>query len=158
MGRAWTFGDDIDTDVITPTEYLHDKDLYVNHAMEPVDPDFADSVAEGDVVVAGRNFGCGSSRETAANVFVELGVDGVVAVSFARIFYRNAINIGLPVYICPEAVAGTDAGDQIEIDHDDAAIINRSTDDRYQAEDQPEFIQEIIRHGGLPGYRESLHE
>lgn len=155
MGRVWKFGDNVDTDVITPTEYLHSQEAYVSHVLEPLRPEFADEVAPGDVVVAGRNFGTGSSRESAAVALLENDVAAVVAESFARIFYRNAINIGLPVYICAEA-GELDDGDIVEIDHDTSTITNLTTGEAYQAEEHPEFIQEIIRLGGLKEYREKL--
>lgn len=157
MGRVWKFGDNVDTDVITPTEYLDSREAYVAHALEPIRPEFADEVQTGDVVVAGGNFGCGSSRETAPVALLDNGIDAVIAESFARIFYRNAINIGLPVYIFNEAGRIED-GDSLEVDHETATIRNVTSSTSYQAEKHPEFIQEIIRLGGLREYREQLHE
>lgn len=158
MARVWKFGDNIDTDTITPAEYIasNDPEHYAAHAMEPVRPEFANEADEGDIVVAGRNFGSGSSRETAPKAFEVLGMDAVVAQSFSRIFYRNAINIGLPVYICPEAYDGIEEGHDIAIDHTDGVIVNQSTGEQFQAEKHPAFIQEIIDSGGLAGYREQL--
>lgn len=152
MGRVWKLGDNVDTDVITPTEYLHSREEYVRHALEPVRPEFGDEVKPGDVVVAGRNFGTGSSRETAAVAFLDNEIEAVVAESFARIFYRNAINIGLPVYMCAEVSAIND-GDIVAVDHDTSTVVNRTTGRAYQAEEHPPFIQEIIRLGGLEQYR-----
>lgn len=159
MGRAWTFGDNVDTDVITPSQYKHQgRDVYVEHVMEPIAPDFADDVEAGDVVVAGRNFGSGSSRESAAIAFLDNDVDAVVAASFARIFYRNAINIGLPVYVCEEATTKIANGDEIKINHEDGLIRNLTKEEEYLAEPHPEFIQEILAAGGLANYRDRLHE
>ena len=124
MGRRiWTFGDNVDTDTITPSQYKHQgKESYVAHAMEPIEPNFGSEVATGDLVVAGRNFGSGSSRETAAIVFVEHEVEAIVAASFSRIFYRNAINLGLPVYVSPEASEGIEADHEVEIDHETGVL------------------------------------
>lgn len=158
MALAWTFGDDVDTDVITPTKYINSRDHYVAHTLEPIEPDFADEVEPGDVVVAGTNFGSGSSRETAAIASLDHEVEAIVAESFARIFYRNAINIGLPVYICPEAVAGIGDGDEVTIDHDDAVIRNRTTGEEIAAESHPKFIQNILDVGGLKNYNQLKSE
>jgi 3-isopropylmalate/(R)-2-methylmalate dehydratase small subunit len=152
MGRVWSLGDNIDTDVITPTEYLDSREAYVAHALEPIRPEFGDAVEPGDVVVAGRNFGSGSSRESAAIAFLDNEVAAVIAESFSRIFFRNAINIGLPVYVLQEASEITE-GTTVEIDHDSATIYDRSADRTYHAEEHPKFIREIIRLGGLEGYR-----
>lgn len=157
MGRVWKLGDNVDTDVITPTQYLDSRERYVSHALEPLRPEFADEVAPGDVVVAGRNFGSGSSRESAAIALLDNEVEAVVAESFSRIFYRNAINIGLPVYICAEAAEFED-GDSVSVDHDTSTIVNETTGAEYQAEEHPPFIQEIIRLGGLREYREQLRD
>jgi 3-isopropylmalate/(R)-2-methylmalate dehydratase small subunit len=154
MGRVWSFGDDVDTDVITPTKYINSRDQYVAHTLEPIEPDFADEVEPGDVIVAGSNFGCGSSRETAAIAFLDHEVEAIVAESFARIFYRNAINIGLPVYICPEASQVISDGDDVAIDHEDAVISNRTTGEEIAAEPHPEFIQKILDVGGLKNYNQ----
>jgi 3-isopropylmalate/(R)-2-methylmalate dehydratase small subunit len=159
MGRAWTFGDNIDTDVITPSQYKHQgRDVYVDHAMEPIAPDFADEVDAGDIVVAGRNFGSGSSRESAAIAFLDNDVDAVVAESFARIFYRNAINIGLPVYLYEVATTKNDDGDEVEVDHEGSVVHNLTKDETYLTEPHPEFIQEILAAGGLANYRDRLHQ
>lgn len=158
MARVWTFGDNIDTDVITPSEYIHDHDpeKYAAHAMEPVRPEFGNEVQPGDIVVAGKNFGSGSSRETAAVAFAENDVECIVAASFARIFYRNAVNIGLPVYNCSEAAERIEEGHDVSIDHATGEITNRTRGETYQAEAHPEFLQDIIEIGGLRSYHERL--
>jgi 3-isopropylmalate/(R)-2-methylmalate dehydratase small subunit len=156
--RVWTFGDNVDTDVITPSQYKHrGKEVYVAHAMEPIEPTFGEEVRPGDLIVAGRNFGSGSSRETAAIVFAEHGVEAIVAASFARIFYRNAINLGLPVYVSPAAAAGIEADHEVTIDHEAGVIHNGTTGETYEAEPHPPFIREILEAGGLAAYRERLH-
>ena len=159
MARAWRFGDDIDTDVIIPARYLtssDEKELGL-HALEGLDPGFADEVRQGDVVVAGRNFGCGSSREHAPLALRGAGVSVVAASSFARIFFRNAINTGLPVLVCPEAVEATETGDDLEIDVSSGTIFNASKEMRFAARPHPEFVLEIIERGGLvPWVRERL--
>ena len=159
MARAWRFGDDIDTDVIIPARYLtssDEKELGL-HALEGLDPGFADEVRQGDVVVAGRNFGCGSSREHAPLALRGAGVSVVAASSFARIFFRNAINTGLPVLVCPEAVEATETGDDLEIDVSSGTIFNGTKEMRFAARPHPEFVLEIIERGGLvPWVRERL--
>lgn len=159
MGRAWRYGDNVDTDVIIPARYLLTSDPAVlgKHALEDLDPDFASRVQPGDVVVAGANFGCGSSREHAPLALQGAGVAGVVAVSFARIFFRNAINTGLAVATCPEAVAATDAGDELEVDVAGAAVVNVTKGLRFEAEPLPRFVLEIVEAGGLtPWVRQRL--
>jgi 3-isopropylmalate/(R)-2-methylmalate dehydratase small subunit len=159
VARAWLFGDDIDTDVIIPARYLttsDEKELGL-HALEGLDPDFADHVVQGDVVVAGRNFGCGSSREHAPLALRGAGVSVVVASSFARIFFRNAINTGLPVLVCPEAVEATETGDDLDIDVSAGTVFNATKEVRFAARPHPEFVLEIIERGGLvPWVRERL--
>jgi 3-isopropylmalate/(R)-2-methylmalate dehydratase small subunit len=159
VARAWSFGDDIDTDVIIPARYLtssDERELGL-HVLEGLDPGFADEVRQGDVVVAGRNFGCGSSREHAPLALRGAGVSVVVASSFARIFFRNAINTGLPVLVCPEAVEATETGDDLEIDVSSGAIFNATKGERFAARPHPEFVLEIIERGGLvPWVRERL--
>ena len=159
MARAWRFGDDVDTDVIIPAQYLtssDEKELGL-HALEGLDPGFADEVRAGDVVVAGRNFGCGSSREHAPLALRGAGVSVVVATSFARIFFRNAINTGLPVLVCPEAVEATETGDDLDIDVSSGTIFNATKEMRFAARPHPEFVLEIIERGGLvPWVRERL--
>ncbi len=149
-GRAWVFGDDIDTDVIIPGKYLRTKDarLWAEHAMEGCDPDFAAKVKEGDVIVAGRNFGCGSSREQAPRALLGAGVAVVVARSFARIFYRNAINVGLPLI---EADVLCSQGEIVEVDLAKGVVM---VGDRvYQGTKLPAFLMEILDDGGLVSHR-----
>ncbi|MBX6753232.1 MAG: 3-isopropylmalate dehydratase small subunit [Thermorudis peleae] len=150
-GRVWKFGDNIDTDVIIPARYLVtiDPTELAAHVMEDIDPEFASKVQPGDIIVAGRNFGCGSSREHAPIAIKAAGVQAVVAESFARIFFRNAINIGLPVIEAPEAVAETETGDVIEIDTEAGTVTNTRTGKTYKATQYDEFIQQIIHAGGL---------
>lgn len=150
-GRAWRYGDNVDTDVIIPARYLTttDEKELARHALEDLDRSFASSVTAGDVVVAGANFGCGSSREHAPVALKAAGVGAVVASSFARIFFRNAINTGLPIVTCPEAVAGTAAGDVVEVDVASGVVRNVTTDTTYEAEPLPEFVTDIVRAGGL---------
>jgi 3-isopropylmalate/(R)-2-methylmalate dehydratase small subunit len=159
VARAWRYGDDIDTDAIIPARYLTatDEGELGLHALEGLDPGFADGVRPGDVVVAGSNFGCGSSREHAPLALKGAGVSVVVASSFARIFFRNAINTGLPVLVCPEAVAATETGDDLEIDVSSGAVSNSTKGLRFVARPHPPFVLEIIQRGGLvPWVRERL--
>ena len=154
MGKAWCYGDNVDTDVIIPARYLtaHDEATLAAHAMEDIDPRFATEVSSGDVVVAGSNFGCGSSREHAAIALKAAGVGGVVASSFARIFYRNAINTGLPILVSPEAVASISPGDDVELDVEGATVRNVTLGKSFEAEPMPEFVLDIARAGGLIGW------
>lgn len=151
MGRAFVYGDNVDTDVIIPARYLTttDEAELARHALEDLDPDFASSVQPGDVVVAGENFGSGSSREHAAVCLKAAGVGAVVASSFARIFFRNAINTGLPIAVSPEAVAGISAGDEVEVDVAAGTVRNVTTGREYVAEPLPDFVMEIVAAGGL---------
>jgi 3-isopropylmalate/(R)-2-methylmalate dehydratase small subunit len=150
-GRVWKFGDNIDTDVIIPARYLVtiDPQELAQHVMEDIDPEFASKVQPGDIIVAGRNFGCGSSREHAPIAIKAAGVQAVVAESFARIFFRNAINIGLTVVEAPEAVRETETGDELEIDTENGIVRNLRTGKTYKATQYDAFIQHIIRAGGL---------
>ncbi|HET7036520.1 MAG TPA: 3-isopropylmalate dehydratase small subunit [Thermomicrobiaceae bacterium] len=150
-GKVWKFGDDVDTDVIIPARYLVtiDPDELAEHVMEDLDPEFAGKVQPGEIIVAGKNFGCGSSREHAPIAIKAAGVKVVVAESFARIFYRNAINIGLAVVESPEAVRGTESGDILEIDTDEGGLLNIRTGESYAAKPYPEYVQQIIDAGGL---------
>jgi len=150
-GRVWKFGDDVDTDVIIPARYLmtSDPDELAAHVMEDIDPDFTSKVKEGDIIVAGKNFGCGSSREHAPIAIKAAGVKAVVAESFARIFYRNAINIGLALVEAPEASQETETGDILEIDTDEGGLVNDRTGKSYQANPFPPYVQQIIDAGGL---------
>ncbi|WP_435197434.1 3-isopropylmalate dehydratase small subunit [Natronomonas sp. EA1] len=152
-GRAWTFGDNIDTDQITPSRFIvsSDPDELAQHAFNDLRPAFADEVEAGDFVVAGHNFGSGSSREHSPLALASSGIDAVVAQSFARIFFRNGINLGLPLLICPEADRITD-GDEISIDLDAGRVHNHTTDETYDAEALPEFLQSLVEQGGLKPY------
>ncbi|MCK8816160.1 3-isopropylmalate dehydratase small subunit [Natroniella sulfidigena] len=153
-GQVWKYGDDVDTDVIIPARYLNTSDPkeLAKHCMEDIDEDFVDKMSNGDLIVAEDNFGCGSSREHAPLAIKAAGVSCVIANSFARIFYRNSINIGLPILECPEAVAGIAEGDQVEVDVDSGLIKNLTKEEEYQAAAFPEFMQELIDAGGLVNY------
>jgi 3-isopropylmalate/(R)-2-methylmalate dehydratase small subunit len=153
-GRVWVFGDDVNTDVIMPGKYLTVRDpvLLAPHVMEGIDPEFTRKARPGDLVVAGKNFGCGSSRETAPAALRTFGLSAVVAVSFARIFLRNAVNIGLPVFECPAAVAGASPGDELEIDPASGRVRNLDRGTLYQATAVPPFMRELIDRGGLVPY------
>ena len=150
-GYAHKYGNNVDTDVIIPARYLNitDKKKLAAHCMEDIDPGFQKAVKPGDIMVGGQNFGCGSSREHAPMVLLECGISCVIASSFARIFYRNAINIGLPILECPQASKGIEGGDQVEVDFGTGTITNLTKNESYTAEPFPEFIQEIIAAGGL---------
>lgn len=150
-GRVWKFGDHIDTDAIIPARYLNTSDPMelAKHCMEDADPEFPRKVKEGDIIVAGENFGCGSSREHAPIAIKYAGVPVVVAKSFARIFYRNAFNIGLPVVEAPDAVDRIDEGDEIEVDLVAGRIVNITKNEEYSFIPIPEFMMEIISAGGL---------
>ena len=151
VGAAYRCGRDIDTDVIIPARYLttSDPDELAQHCMEDLDPDFLKKISRGDLIVADENFGCGSSREHAPIAIKASGIDVVVAKSFARIFYRNAINIGLAIMECPEAVDGISQGDQVSVDADSGIIKNETTGETFTAQPFPPFLQEIIQAGGL---------
>ena len=150
-GNAIKYGDNVDTDVIIPARYLNtiDKKELASHCMEDLDKTFVTRVKEGDIMVAGNNFGCGSSREHAPIAIKESGISLVIANSFARIFYRNSINIGLAILECPEAVAGINEGDKVEADLDNGVIYNRTTGQQFATKPFPEFIQKLITAGGL---------
>ncbi len=154
QGKAWKFGDDVDTDAIIPARYLNTSDpaALAAHCMEDADPEFARKVVAGDVIVAGKNFGCGSSREHAPIAIKAAGVSCVIAHSFARIFYRNAFNMGLPILECSEAAEGIATGDAVEVDLDQGIIVNRSSGKTWQAQAVPPFMQQLIRAGGLMAY------
>jgi len=153
-GHVHKYGANVDTDAIIPARYLNVNDAQelARHCMEDIDAGFAGSVQAGDVIVATTNFGCGSSREHAPLCIKAAGVSCVIAKSFARIFYRNSINIGLPILECDEAVDGTDAGDELEIDLESGAIRNLTKGTMFQAKAYPEFMLELIRAGGLVEY------
>jgi len=154
QGKCHTFGNDIDTDAIIPARYLNtfDPGELARHCMEDADPTFAGRVQQGDIIIAGKNFGCGSSREHAPVAIKAAGVAAVIAGSFARIFYRNAINIGLPIFESPAAAEGISAGDEIKIESKKGGIINLTRGETYQAIPFPPFMQEIIAAGGLMPY------
>jgi 3-isopropylmalate/(R)-2-methylmalate dehydratase small subunit len=151
LARAWVYGDNVDTDVIIPARYLTttDSETLAAHALEDLDSSFATSVTSGDVVVAGANFGCGSSREHAPIALKTAGVGAVVADSFARIFFRNAINTGLAIVTCPGAAAGTETGDNVEVDVGSGVVRNVTRGLEWTAEPLPDFIMDIVRAGGL---------
>ena len=151
QGHVFKYPDNVDTDVIIPARYLNTSDAkeLAKHCMEDIDADYVNKVRPGDIMVAGWNFGCGSSREHAPLVIKTCGTGCVIAKSFARIFYRNAINIGLPILECEEAAEEIKAGDEVKVDFDTGVITNITSGKTYQAEPFPEFIQNIIQKGGL---------
>ena len=151
QGRVHKYGNNIDTDVIIPARYLNTADHkeLAAHCMEDIDKEFVNKVKSGDIMVGGANFGCGSSREHAPIAIKESGISCVIAKTFARIFYRNAINIGLPILECPAASEGISDGDEVEIDFDRGGIQNKTTGETYQAQPFPDFIKDIIRANGL---------
>lgn len=153
-GKVIKYGDNIDTDVIIPARYLNTSDPkeLAQHCMEDIDKDFAKNHTEGDIMVGGANFGCGSSREHAPIAIKASGISCVIAKDFARIFYRNSINIGLPILECAEASEDIDAGNEIEVDFDIGVITNKTKNKTYQAAAFPEFMQGIINAGGLVEY------
>ena len=153
-GHVFKYGDNVDTDVIIPARYLNSFDAQelATHAMVDIDPEFAHKVQPGDLIVANKNFGCGSSREHAPLCLKTAGVSCVIAETFARIFYRNAINIGLPILECDEAVKNIDANDELEVNFDTGLIKNLTKNEQYQGEAFPEFMQNIINNNGLIGY------
>lgn len=150
-GKGIKYGDNVDTDVIIPARYLNtsDKKELASHCMEDIDKEFVNKVEIGDVMVAGYNFGCGSSREHAPIAIKESGISVVIARSFARIFYRNAINIGLAILECSEAVDGIENGDKVKVDLDEGVIYNESTGKSFKTQPFPVFTQKIIKNGGL---------
>ena len=153
-GRVFKYGDNVDTDVIIPARYLNITDGFelAKHCMEDIDKDFVKNVQSGDIMVAQKNFGCGSSREHAPLVIKCAGVSCVIAETFARIFYRNAINIGLPIIECAEASKAIEAGDEVEIDFDSGMIHNITKNETYKGQAFPPFMQKIISAGGLVNY------
>ncbi|NLI93596.1 MAG: 3-isopropylmalate dehydratase small subunit [Peptococcaceae bacterium] len=154
MGKAWKFGHDIDTDVIIPARYLNSSDpaFLAAHCMEDADTSFAQKVQDGDIIVGGKNFGCGSSREHAPVAIKAAKVKAVIAESYARIFYRNSLNIGMPILECPEAVAGIDNGDEVDVDLSSGQIRNLTKGTSFQARPFPVFMQDLIKAGGLIPY------
>ena len=154
QGMVFKYGDNVDTDVIIPARYLNSSDPkeLATHCMEDIDKDFVNKVNEGDIIVANKNFGCGSSREHAPIAIKAAGVSCVIAETFARIFYRNAINIGLPIIECPEAAVAINAGDEVKADFDSGVITNVTTGETFQGQAFPEFMQKLIACGGLVNY------
>ncbi|HZJ84889.1 MAG TPA: 3-isopropylmalate dehydratase small subunit [Syntrophomonadaceae bacterium] len=153
-GKVYKFGADIDTDAIIPARYLNTTDPkeLAKHCMEDADPTFPSKVEAGDIIVADKNFGCGSSREHAPIAIKAAGVSCVVAKSFARIFYRNSINIGLPILECPQGIDAINEGDEIEVDLVRGLVKNLRTGEEYEATPFPEFMQNIMAEGGLINY------
>ena len=153
-GRVFKYGDNVDTDVIIPARYLNmtKGEELAQHCMEDIDTEFVKKVQKGDIIVAQKNFGCGSSREHAPLVIKCAGVSCVIAETFARIFYRNAINIGLPIIECAEASKAIAAGDEVEIDFDSGMIHNITKNESYKGQAFPPFMQKIISAGGLVNY------
>ena len=153
-GHVFKYGDNVDTDVIIPARYLNSFDAQelATHAMVDIDPTFTQRVQPGDIIVARKNFGCGSSREHAPIAIKAAGVSCVIAETFARIFYRNAINIGLPIIECPEASKGIEDGDDVEVDFDSGMIYNRTKGTEFKGQAFPKFMQKIIKAEGLISY------
>lgn len=153
-GKVFKYGDNVDTDVIIPARYLNSSDPkeLASHCMEDIDKEFITKVETGDIIVADKNFGCGSSREHAPIAIKATGISCVIAETFARIFYRNAINIGLPIIECPEAAKGIEAGDEVEVDFDSGIITNKTKGTSFQGQAFPEFMQKIIKAEGLIHY------
>lgn len=153
-GTAFKYGDNVDTDVIIPARYLNSPspDELAKHCMEDIDTDFVNKVSQGDIMVGGKNFGCGSSREHAPIAIRASGISCVIAESFARIFYRNAINIGFPILECPAAASSIKSGDSIEVDFSTGVIFNKTTGEHFEATAFPSFINGIIENGGLLEY------
>lgn len=152
--KAWKFGDNIDTDAIIPAVYLDTTDPkeMATHCMAGVDPEFVNKIAPGDIIVGGENFGCGSSREHAPIAIKAAEISCVIAKSFARIFYRNSINIGFPILECEEAALKIDEGDEVQVDLASGVIKNLTKDEAYKAQPFPEFMQQLIAAGGLMNY------
>ena len=153
-GSVFKYGDNVDTDVIIPARYLNITNYteLAQHCMEDIDKEFVKNVKKGDIMVANKNFGCGSSREHAPIVIKESGISCVIAETFARIFYRNAINIGLPIIECPAAAQGIEAGDEVEVDFDSGMIYNKTKGTEFKGQAFPEFMQRIIKAEGLINY------
>ena len=153
-GKAFKYGDNVDTDVIIPARYLNssDPEHLRQHCMEDIDPAFAGNVSQGDIMVAGKNFGCGSSREHAPVAIKASGISLVIAESFARIFFRNCINVGLAILECPEAAQAIEQGDTVSADFDTGIIENVTKNEKYQSKPFPDFINGIIKSGGLVEY------
>lgn len=156
-GKAYKFGNDIDTDLIIPARYLNTSDYkeLAKYCMQDVDENFTDKINEGDIIVAGKNFGCGSSREHAPIAIKEAGISCVIAKSYARIFYRNSFNIGLPILESEEAPDRIDEGDELKVDFTNGKITNLTKNEEYKAQAFPDFIKKIIEKDGLVGYVQS---
>jgi 3-isopropylmalate/(R)-2-methylmalate dehydratase small subunit len=154
MGKAWKFGHDIDTDVIIPARYLNrsEPEHLAAHCMEDADASFAQNVQKGDIIVGGKNFGCGSSREHAPLAIKAAGIKAVIAENYGRIFFRNALNIGMPILECPEAVEGIESGDQVDVNLINGTIENFTKGTTFKAKPFPAFMQELIKAGGLIPY------
>lgn len=154
VGRVWKYDDDVNTDYIIPGKYLElvDPEEMARHAMEGIDPGFPGKVTEGDIIVGGRNFGCGSSREHAPLALKYAGVGAVIAESYARIFYRNSINIGLPALECPGIAGAVSDGDVLEVDVTEGTILNKSTGVKMSFTPLPDFMVEVLNEGGLAPY------
>ena len=154
MSRAWVFGEDISTDLIIPGQYLinRDPESLAEHAMEGADPSFADEVREGDILIAGKNFGCGSSREHAPIALRAAGVSGIIAETFARIFYRNAINQGIPLLVVDGIQEEFDTGDEVEVDWENGIVKNVTKGKSFEADPLPDLLKEIVGAGGLLEY------
>ncbi|MBO4807971.1 MAG: 3-isopropylmalate dehydratase small subunit [Lachnospiraceae bacterium] len=154
LGKVFKYGENVDTDVIIPARYLNSSDPaeLATHAMEDIDKDFVKKVNKGDIIVAGKNFGCGSSREHAPIAIKAAGVSCVIAPTFARIFYRNAINIGLPIVECPEAAKAINEGDEVKVNFDTGEIVDNTTGQSFKGQPFPEFMQKIIKAEGLVNY------
>ena len=154
LGKVFKYGDNVDTDVIIPARYLNVPDAaeLAKHCMEDIDKDFVKHVNDGDIIVADKNFGCGSSREHAPLAIKTSGISCVIADTFARIFYRNSINIGLPIIECPEASKGIESGDEVEVDFDTGMIYNKTKGTSFQGQAFPPFMQKIIQAEGLINY------
>lgn len=159
-GHVFKYGDNVDTDVIIPARYLNSSDPkeLAQHCMEDIDTEFVKKVQDGDIIVADKNFGCGSSREHAPLAIKASGVSCVIAETFARIFYRNAINIGLPIIECPQASKGISAGDEVEVDFDSGMIYNKTKGTQFQGQAFPPFMQKIIAAEGLVNYINQKNE
>lgn len=154
QGKTWKFGSDVDTDAIIPARYLNTSDPaeLAKHCMEDADPAFPEKVKSGEIIVAGKNFGCGSSREHAPIAIKAAGISCIIAKTFARIFYRNAFNIGLPIFEAPKAAEEINEGDEVAVDAGTGIITNKTTGKTYQATPVPLFMQQIIASGGLINY------
>jgi 3-isopropylmalate/(R)-2-methylmalate dehydratase small subunit len=154
QGKVFKYGDNVDTDVIIPARYLNSSDPaeLATHCMEDIDKEFVKKVNKGDIIVANKNFGCGSSREHAPIAIKAAGVSCVIAETFARIFYRNSINIGLPIIECPEAAVAINAGDDVSVDFDSGIITDNTTGKTFKGQAFPEFMQKIIKAEGLVNY------